>query len=113
MLVSPATLLATLKTVHHVWRQEQRNRHAEEIARRAARLYDKLVGFVTDLEQAQSALQRAEVDLQRAFRKLSSGRGNLLAQAESLRDLGVEPSKQLPAVDPADEVVDPPQSSPG
>ncbi|MCB1633593.1 MAG: DNA recombination protein RmuC [Xanthomonadales bacterium] len=113
VLVSPATLLATLKTVHHVWRQEQRNRHAEEIARRAARLYDKLVGFVTDLEQAQSALQRAEVDLQRAFRKLSSGRGNLLAQAESLRDLGVEPSKQLPAVDPADEVVDPPQSSPG
>lgn len=96
VLVSPTTLLATLKTVHHVWRQEQRNRHAEEIARRAARLYDKLAAFVGDLEQARGAVRRADDELARAFRKLSEGRGNLLNQAEALRELGVEPSRQLP-----------------
>jgi DNA recombination protein RmuC len=97
VIVSPSTLLATLKTVHHVWRQEQRNQHADEIARRAAKLYDKLAAFVTDLEQARSAVRRADSELDQAFRKLSEGRGNLLAQAERLRDLGVEPSKRLPA----------------
>lgn len=96
VIVSPSTLLATLKTVHHLWRQEQRNQHADEIARRAAKLYDKLAAFVADLEQARGAVRRADGELDQAFRKLSEGRGNLLAQAERLRDLGVEPSKRLP-----------------
>ncbi len=110
VIVSPSTLLATLKTVHHVWRQEQRNQHADEIARRAAKLYDKLAAFVTDLEQARGAVRRADLELDQAFRKLSAGRGNLLAQAERLRDLGVEPSKRLPATDGDDAEVAPDES---
>ena len=96
VVVSPTTLLATLKAVHHVWRQEQRNAHAEEIARRAAKLYDKLVGFVGDLELARGAVRKADGQLDEAFKKLSQGRNNLIRQAERLRSLGVEPSKKLP-----------------
>jgi len=96
VVVSPTTLLATLKAVHHVWRQEQRNAHAEEIARRAAKLYDKLVGFVGDLELARGAVRKADGQLDEAFKKLSQGRNNLIRQAERLRSLGVEPGKRLP-----------------
>ncbi len=115
IVVSPTTLLATLKAVHHVWRQEQRNTHAEEIAHRAAKLYDKLVGFVGDLELARGAVRKADGQLDEAFNKLSQGRNNLIRQAERLRDLGVEPSKKLPPqlIDAQHDEDDEDDSSPG
>lgn len=94
-LVSPSTLLLQLRVVAELWKQEQRYRHAQEIADRAGRLYDRFVGFITDLEQAREAQQRALHELDQAFGKLKTGRGNLIRQAEQLRELGARHQKRL------------------
>jgi DNA recombination protein RmuC len=96
MLVSPSTLLFVLRTVAHLWRQEQQNRNAQEIASRGAELYDKLVGFVEDLESLGNKLQQAQKAYDGAFNKFTGGRGNVIRQAEMLKELGVKPAKQLP-----------------
>ena len=96
LLVSPSTLLFVVRTVSNLWRQEQQNRNALEIARRGGELYDKFCGFVQDLEQLGKQLQTTQKTYENAFNKLSSGRGNLLRQAELLRDLGLKPTKRLP-----------------
>jgi DNA recombination protein RmuC len=95
LLVSPSTLLFVVRTVAHLWRQEQQNRNAQDIASRGAELYDKLVGFVADLESLGEKLQQAQKAYDGAHNKLSSGRGNVIRQAEMLKELGVKPSKQL------------------
>ena len=96
LLVGPSTLLFVLRTVAHLWRQEQRNRNAQEIARRGAELYDKLVGFTSDLLEVGDRLAKAQQAYENARKKLSEGRGNVIRQAEMLKDLGVKPSKSLP-----------------
>lgn len=96
LLVSPSTLLFVVRTVAHLWRQEQQNRNAQDIARRGAELYDKFVGFVEGLEQVGQRLQQAQKAYDDTHKKLSSGRGSLVRQAEMLRDLGVKPSKHMP-----------------
>jgi DNA recombination protein RmuC len=96
LLVSPSTLLFVLRTVAHLWRQEQQNRNAQEIANRGAELYDKLVGFVEDLDSLGTKLQQAQKAYDGAYNKLTGGRGNVIRQAEKLKDLGVKPTKQLP-----------------
>lgn len=105
-IVSPSTLLATLRAASHLWRQEQRNRNAQEIALRAGKLYDKFVGFVEDLDRVREALGRAQNQLDQAYGKLSVGRGNLVRQTEQLRELGARHQKSLPAelLGDADEV---------
>ncbi|GMU44380.1 MAG: DNA recombination protein RmuC [Xanthomonadales bacterium] len=95
-IVSPSTLLATLRAASHLWRQEQRNRNAQEIAQRAGRLYDKFVGFVDDLDRVREALTRAQNQLDQAYGKLSAGKGNLVRQTEQLRELGARNQKSLP-----------------
>jgi DNA recombination protein RmuC len=95
-IVSPSTLMVTLRAVAHLWKQEQRSHNAQEIARRAGRLYDKFVAFVEDLESARSALSRAQRELDQALSKLNRGSGNLVRQAEQLRELGARNHKQLP-----------------
>ncbi len=97
LMVSPSTLLFVVRTVAHLWRQEAQTRNAQEIARRGAELYDKLCGFVDDLQGVGARLTQAQASFESAQRKLSSGRGNLIRQADLLRDLGVKPSKALPA----------------
>lgn len=97
LLVSPSTLLFVVRTVAHLWRQEAQNRNAQEIARRGAELYDKLVGFVEDLESLGNRLRQAQKDYDAAHNKLASGRGNVIRQAEMLKLLGVKPAKALPA----------------
>jgi DNA recombination protein RmuC len=97
VIVSPTTLMMTLRIIHNVWRYEKQNRNAEDIARRAGALYDKLRGFVDDMETIGRQLQSADNAYQAAFAKLSSGRGNLLRQAETLRELGAPVKKPLPA----------------
>ena len=96
VIVSPATLLATLRTIANIWRLEQQGKHAEEIARRGGQLYDKLVNFVSDLEAVGQRLDQARDSQQRAVNRLVSGRGNVIRQAEQLREMGVKTSKQLP-----------------
>ncbi|HNO13862.1 MAG: DNA recombination protein RmuC [Candidatus Accumulibacter phosphatis] len=96
LLVSPSTLLFVVRTVAHLWRQEAQSRNAQEIARRGAELYDKLVGFVVDLESLGNRLRQAQRDYDEAHGKLTGGRGNLIRQAEMLKQLGVKPSKALP-----------------
>lgn len=96
LLVSPSTLLFVVRTVAHLWGQEQQNRNAQEIARRGGELYDKLVGFVEDLETIGTRLKQAQLTYDAAYSKFSGGRGNVIKQAERLKDLGVRPTKHLP-----------------
>lgn len=95
LLVSPSTLLFVVRTVAHLWRQEQQNRNAQDIASRGAELYDKLVGFVEDLESVGTRLKQAQHAYDGAYGKFTSGRGNVIRQAEMLKQLGVKPGKQL------------------
>ncbi|PRC92230.1 DNA recombination protein RmuC [Solimicrobium silvestre] len=96
LLVSPSTLLANLRTIAYIWRQEQQNRNAQEIAQQCAKLYDKFVGFVEDLEDIGKKLGQTQKSFDDAKSKLSSGRGNLIRQAEQVKKLGVKPTKNLP-----------------
>jgi DNA recombination protein RmuC len=97
ILVGPSNLLASLRLGAPIWRTEQQNSNAKAIAERGAILYDKFVGFVEDLGKVGEALDRAQRAHQSALGRLSQGRGNLVRQAEMLRDLGVAPGKRLPA----------------
>ncbi|MGA9665270.1 MAG: DNA recombination protein RmuC [Gallionella sp.] len=96
LLVSPSTLLFVLRTVAHLWRQEQQNRNAQEIANRGAELYDKLAGFVEDLDNLGTKLLQAQKAYDGAYGKLTGGRGNVIRQAEMLKELGIKPTKHLP-----------------
>lgn len=95
LLVSPSTLLFVVRTVAHLWRQEQQNRNAQDIASRGAELYDKLVGFVEDLDKLGERLNQAKDVYDKAYGKFTAGRGNVIRQAEMLKGLGVKPAKQL------------------
>jgi DNA recombination protein RmuC len=97
VLVCPSTLMATLRTVAHLWRQDHQNRNALEIAKQCGTLYDKFVGFVDDLEKLGQRLDQAQTSYHDAFNKLKSGKGNLIRTAEKVRELGVKPSKNIPA----------------
>jgi DNA recombination protein RmuC len=95
LLVSPSTLLFMVRTVAHLWRQEDQSRNAKEIASRGADLYDKLVGFVEDVESVGNRLKQAGESYDRAYSKLATGNNNLIRQADKLRALGVKPTKSL------------------
>jgi len=95
VIVTPSTLLATLKTVEGLWKHERQNRHAHEIAEQAGRLYDKFVNFVGDLEKVGSKQKEAIKSYDEAMSKLSEGKGNLTRSAEKLKELGVKSKKQL------------------
>ena len=96
VIVSPTTLLATLKTVASIWKQEKQTRHAMDIARLAGALYDKFVGFVEDMKKVESSLESADKSYRLAMNKLQFGRGNLIGRAEKIKALGLKTSKQLP-----------------
>ena len=97
VIVCPSTLLATVRTVAHLWRQEHQNRNAQEIARQCASLYDKFVGFVEDLDKVGQRLEQAQISYADAVGKLKTGRGNLIRTAENVKKLGVKPNKSLPS----------------
>ena len=96
ILVGPSNLLASLRLVAQIWRTEAQTTNAKAIADRGAALYDKFVGFTEDLARVGDHLDRAQKAQHDAVRKLAQGPGNLVRQAEMLRDLGVAPSKKLP-----------------
>jgi DNA recombination protein RmuC len=105
LLVSPSTLLFTVRTVSHLWKQERQRNQWQEIARQGGLLYDKFNGFVEDLTKMGDQLKLAQKSYDAAFNKLSTGRGNLINQAEGLRKLGLNPKKRLQQnlVDAAEE----------
>lgn len=97
ILVSPTTLLVALRTIDNLWRNERQNQNAQVIAERASKLYDKLRLFVDDMESLGSALDRANQNYQGAMNKLATGRGNVIRQAESFKQLGVEVKRPISA----------------
>jgi len=97
IIVSPTTLLATLRTVASIWKYEKQTQNAIEIAKRGGLLYDKFVNFVKDLEDVGKSIAGAEKAYNEAHKKLVSGRGDLINQAEQLKTMGVITKKSLPA----------------
>lgn len=105
-IATPTTLMIALRTAASVWQAERRNKNAEAIATRAGQLYDKLVGFIDDMRGLGKRLEQAQSSYVDAMGKLTTGSGNLLRQADILKNLGAKTSKALPshlldAVEPA------------
>ncbi len=95
VIVSPSTLLATLRTIASVWKQERQNKNVLEIAKEAGLLYDKFVGFLEDMEQIQGYLQKASNKHEDAMKKLAEGPGNVVRKIEQLKNLGAKANKQI------------------
>ena len=96
VLVTPTTLLATLKIVDNMWRNEKQRQNATEIAKQAGNLYDKFYGLINDIEQIGARLNNAKQSYDAAMNKLSTGKGNLISRVEKLKLLGAKAKKQLP-----------------
>lgn len=96
LLVSPTNLMVALRTIENLWRYERQNQNARQIAERAGRLYEKLRLFVEEMQQLGGSLHRAQESYDKAMGRLVNGRGNLIAQVERFRELGVEVTKTLP-----------------
>ncbi|HFF1655987.1 TPA: DNA recombination protein RmuC [Providencia rettgeri] len=90
MLVCPSTLLVAVRTINNIWRYERQGQNAQEIADKAAKMYDKLRLFVDDMQVLGNSLDKANNTYHSAMKRLAQGRGNLISQAESFKELGVE-----------------------
>ncbi|MDP1521169.1 DNA recombination protein RmuC [Porticoccus litoralis] len=111
ILVSPSTLLATLRTIHNIWRYEDQNRNAQKIAAEAGKLYDQLVLVVESLDDVGKHLNKSQEAWQMTRKRLVDGRGNLVKKFEDIRKLGARTSRQLPdkLVEEADDQEELPQ----
>ena len=96
VIISPTHLISVLKLVSQLWSHEKQTKNAIEIATSAGRLYDKFVGFVSDMENINKAIGNASDAYSKAMNKLCEGRGNILNSIESLKKLGAKATKQLP-----------------
>ena len=94
-IATPTTLMMALKTISNVWDVERRNKNAELIADRAGKLYDKVSGFILNMEKVGERLTQAQDSYEVAFNQFSKGRGNVLAQVESLKTLGAKTTKSI------------------
>lgn len=97
VVVSPTTLLATLRTVASIWKQEKQNKNAMEIAKKSGELYDKFVGFTQDLVELGKKLHAASGSYDSAMKKLVDGRGNLVKRTEEIKKLGAKTGKEQDA----------------
>lgn len=95
VMVSPTTLLATLRTIASVWKQERQQKNAQEIARLSGKMYDKFVGFLDDMHKIENHLSQAHHSHEKAMNKLSSGRGNLIHRADQIKQLGADARKNI------------------
>jgi DNA recombination protein RmuC len=95
VIVSPSTLLATLRTIASIWKQERQNRNVLEIARLSGAMYDKFVGFVGDMESIGKNIKQSQGAYDNAIHKLTEGNGNLTKTAEKIKSLGAKANKQL------------------
>jgi DNA recombination protein RmuC len=103
VMVAPSTLLATLKTVDTMWRNDKQNRFAMEIAEEAGKMYDKFVGFADDMDKLGKQLNTAQSTYHDSMKKLNSGTGNLVSRAENIKALGAKANKSLPKTSFTDE----------
>lgn len=97
-IVSPSNLFPNLKTIGYLWRLQKQNDNAEEIARLGGSVYDKVSGFLTDMQSVGKSLDKAQDTHREAVKKLSEGNGNVMRQAEKLRALGAKTNKSLPDI---------------
>lgn len=95
VIVSPSTLIATLRTIASIWRQENQNRNALEIARQGGQLYDKFKSFTDDLVKVGENLKTTKCNYDQAMNKLATGKGNLVSRADKLKELGAKATKAL------------------
>lgn len=96
LIVSPSTLLVTLRTIEHIWRTQHQEEHAQKIAKEAEAMYEKLVLFVEELKKVGSYMQKAQDSYDVAINRLQSGKGNVIRRAENIVKLGIKPKKELP-----------------
>ena len=95
LVVSPSTLLVTLRTIEHIWRTQRQEEHALKIANEAEAMYEKLVLFVDEMKKVGTHLQRAQDSYDTSMNRLSSGKGNVIKRAENIVKLGIKPKKAL------------------
>jgi DNA recombination protein RmuC len=95
VLVSTTTLMATLRTISYIWKQDLQNKNAIEIATESGKLYDKFVNFTEDLLKVGNNLKTTQTSFGEAMKKLYDGKGNLVRRAELLRELGAKTNKQI------------------
>ncbi|MGB5205053.1 DNA recombination protein RmuC [Eudoraea sp.] len=96
VIVTPSTLLATLRTIDSMWNNEKQQRNAIEIARQAGALYDKFEGFISDLTKVGKKMDEAKFEYKGAMNKLVEGRGNIITSIEKLKKMGAKAKKSLP-----------------
>ncbi|NNE03248.1 MAG: DNA recombination protein RmuC, partial [Eudoraea sp.] len=96
VIVTPSTLLATLRTIDSMWNNEKQQRNAIEIARQAGALYDKFEGFVSDLTKVGKKMDDAKTEYRGAMNKLVEGRGNIITSIEKLKKMGAKAKKSMP-----------------
>ena len=96
VIVSPTTLLATLRTIASIWQQENQTKNAFEIARLGGVLYDKMVGFIDDFQKIKRSLDAADKAYNDALGKMSTGKGNMLNTATRIKELGAKAGKTIP-----------------
>lgn len=106
VIVCPSTLLATLRTIQNIWRYEQQNNNAMEIAKSAGKLYDKFVLFLQSLDDLGSSLDKAQRSYDTAYNRLQTGHGNLVNSVQKLQELGARTSKKIPRKLLYDELLD-------
>jgi len=95
LVVSPSTLLVTLRTIEHIWRTQRQEEHALKIANEAEGMYEKLVLFVDEMKKVGTHLQKAQDSYDTSMNRLSSGKGNVIKRAENIVKLGIKPKKAL------------------
>jgi DNA recombination protein RmuC len=95
VIVSPTTLLATIRTIASIWKQEKQNRNTQEIAKQAGALYEKFVGFLDDMEKIERGISQVDGAYKNAINKLKTGSGNLIRRTENMKKLGLNPKKQI------------------
>lgn len=97
LLVSPANLVVAMKLIYDMWKKDAINKNAEAVAERAGRLYDKVAGFIEDFESIGKSINAVQKVYGEAHKKLASGRGNIVAQAEKMKQLEIKSGKTIPA----------------
>lgn len=97
VIVSPSTLLATLRTIANIWKQEYRTRNVMDISKQSSLLYDKFVGMYNDLLEVEKKFESARTGLDSSMKKLKTGRGNLISQVERIKLLGINTTKHMSA----------------
>jgi DNA recombination protein RmuC len=95
LVVSPSTLMVTLRTIEHIWRTQRQEDNAKKIALEAEAMYEKLVGFVEEMQKIGSHIDKTKESYDTAMKRLKTGRGNVIKRAQNVIELGLKPKKSL------------------